>query len=265
MSIINKIRTGLNNYIELYLHRRQPVIVYTPGRVGSMSMIYALKKARVFAIKVERLENENWGSVRFCRNHIIKKNRSAKIVTLIRDPLEILISLFFSKAHRGHLPKAHNALLKNDLDGLQEAFVEELLNDYYLTEYVYWFENEFQPHTGIDIFNHTFNPSTGYEIVNHNTYPTLILRTDLTNETKEEHIKNFLGLEEFKLNNLNTKSKSQYGDIYKQFQSRLKLEPKWINKIYNSNYAQHFFLPEEIQKNKLQYLKIQQTISHLEK
>jgi hypothetical protein len=253
MSLLKKITTATHLYTHAYLFRTEPVLVYAPGRVGSISMIQALQSAGIFSIKVEWLDYKTRGTVRFCKKHIVDERKPAKVITLVRDPVEIVSSLFFSKASRGHLPLGHQAIQAYDLAQLQKAFETEMLNSELLPAHLYWYEQEFQPHLGVDVFSHPFDTEKKHGLIADDTYPTLILRTDLPDGDKEQQVKDFLKISNFSIERLNVKAARNKGDLYREFTSQLTVPKTWLDTIYSSPYAQHFFSQQEITDAKQRY------------
>lgn len=241
MELTEKIKKGFYAYTNLYLLNKKPTIVYTPGRVGSISMIYALRAAGVYSFKVEWLEKELRGSVHFVNKHIINQHKPAKIISLVRDPIEILISLYFSKLGRGHLSLDKTAVTQADQATLEQAFLDEIVHGPYFEQYLCWFESEFTPHLGVNVYAHPFDTDKGAVIIPHDTYPTLIMRSDLPNTEKEIQVKSFLDLPEIHIESVNIKAKRSNGDRYQSFKKQLKLSPEIIDQVYNLPYAKHFF------------------------
>jgi hypothetical protein len=255
MKYLQKFKTAISLSINHFILKKTPVLVYASGRVGSISMIHALKTVGIFTIKVEWLDFNTRGTVRFCKKHIVDKRKPAKVITLVRDPVEILSSLFFSKSCRGHLPLGYAAVQEKNVEKLHKAFETEILNGKHLLNHLHWFEQEFRPHLDIDVFAFYFNPAKKFGTITDKTYPTLILRTDLPDVDKETQVRNFLNINKFNIGRLNVKSDRKKGDLYEEFIAKLKISSDWLDTIYNSNYAQHFFSEEEIRSSKEKYSK----------
>ena len=253
IKMAQRIKTFVYLYFNLFLLRDTPVLVYAPGRTGSISMIYALQTAKVFSIKVEWLNYKTRGTVRFCKKFIVSPRKKAKVITLVRDPVEILSSLFFSKACRGHLKLGHDAVSARDLGGLLVAFEKEVLESKLFHDHLYWYEEEFEPNLKLNVFQTPFNASRKYGLIEDDVYPTLIMRTDLSDEEKVVQVNKFLNLNKFSLDRLNVKSSRKHGDLYAEFVSNLKLSDHWLDKIYNSSYSQHFFTETEIRTSRKKF------------
>lgn len=253
---MDKIRLSISYLYRVLFLRKKIVIVYTHGRVGSISILSSLREAGVPSIKVELVAEEKINSVKFARKHIFKRRKKAYIITLVRDPLEVLISYFFSKAGRGHIPAAQEALKQKDIKELKSIFLREVLESSPLNIHLNWFEDEFKKNTGVDVFLHDFNKKKKYSLIEDDTYPTLIMRSDLVNHKKEKIITNFLNLKKNQINigDLNRKSDRSHSVLYNDFIEGFNLSENYINKLYNSPYVIHFFTHKEIEDMKQRWI-----------
>src|SRR5690242_10407916 len=99
----HKVSLAVNNYWNLYGKQRMPIAVFCTGRVGSMAMFYTLEGYGFFTFKIEHLANEeqrsHFGNSEWFYKHVVQAGRSAKIISIARDPLALMISDFFNKLH----------------------------------------------------------------------------------------------------------------------------------------------------------------------
>lgn len=142
IDLAHKLNKGYYIYKKLYLTQREPIIVYAPEHVDSMAFIKNLQSACAYAFQVDSCENDLHRSARFCRKHIIDKNRAVKIITPVRDPLEIMISYFFGKTHRGWIPDS-KIERKKGLQKMREVFIAQCSRTPRLNMHLYWYENVF--------------------------------------------------------------------------------------------------------------------------
>lgn len=217
--------------------RETPVIVYSQGRVGSISMIKAIRRAGLLGYKVETFSGENLHSVKFCKRFVVDAGRPAKIVALVRDPIAILISLYFSKLK--HLPP----VVDDSIETLQNHFITHMLeDDKYRDQYLRWFITEFEPNLGFSVYDHPFDAEAKYTTIDHPRFPTLILRSAaLEDEKKSQLVSDFLGTTvTIKRTNMKTKD-----PLYVRFKDEVKLPERYVRDIYDLPYTQHFFTPQE--------------------
>ncbi len=248
------LKKGLYAYTKIYIKRESPVLVYAPGRVGSMGLLKNLRDVGIFSFKVESFKIERRGTTQFVKKHIINKKKPAHIISLVRDPVAIMGSYYFSKCSNGWIPDGSRALEKNDIKRLIDIFIEQVLKTERLNSHLYWFENEFYKYTGIDVFEHMFDTDNMFGIVEHELYPTLIIRTELDNTKKAEVINTFLGVKNVTITRENTRNKKDNADLYARFMSQLHIPLNLLEKIYSSPYSQHFFSDAERESLKAKWL-----------
>lgn len=240
------IMTGLGAYWNVRIMGTMPVIVYAAGRVGSVAMLNALRRAGVFSFKVEFFDHAASASSRFCNRYVLSSRRSVQLIVLVRDPGEVLCSLFFSKIVRGHVPAAASAFKEKDVSMLVEIFQTEVLQRDYMSTYLHWFETEFAPHLGFSIFEKPFDKGVKCARFREGRFDLLVLRTDVVDAEKEKHVKDFLDIDHFELKRENEKSASAEAALYNAFKDQLTMTPPVLDMVYTSTYAHHFFTDQEI-------------------
>jgi hypothetical protein len=240
---------GLYAYSGLYIQKRQPIIVLAPGRVGSMSLLSDLRAHDFFAFKVER-RVDGRGSAQFAISHILNQRRDAKIISIVRDPIEMLISYFYSKAARGSFKNALEALENSDIPRLQQIFITKVLNTERMTRHVHWFENEFHSLTGIDVYAYPFDTTQKCACFSSEPYDVLIFRTDLPDADKAGCVSKFLHTDSFKVSRGNKRETKPLSGTYKLFKDSLVVPTKILDTIYSAPYTQHFFSENEIREQK---------------
>jgi hypothetical protein len=263
---------------------KQPLVIYQMGRVGSTTILRSLQSLdldgslfHVHVLSHENIKNvekeyysENrkilrrsyWPETRhlymsyFLRKQLDKdlKGKRWKFVTLIRDPiarnisyyffsiglnkLDRLLPINFFEQRRSNSVKTRK-LAKRFLRRFHENSVEYKIP---LT----WFDFEFRPVLGIDVFSSEFPKSMGYQIYEGEFADVLLLKLESINETAAEAFAEFLGLQKFSLVTTNTARERQYYSTYKEFLKLADLPLGYIDKIYDSKYVQHFYSIEEI-------------------
>ncbi|MFT7644514.1 MAG: hypothetical protein ACI9BF_000163 [Candidatus Paceibacteria bacterium] len=246
MDFIQKIKKVVGAYFGLFVQKRELLIVLAPGRVGSIALNASLRAVGVFSFKLEFLEKDLTGAAFFLKNHIFKKNKPAKLITIIRDPVAMMLTYYMGKAYYGWLTEAQKALADGDLEKLKKHFISDVLTTDRLTSHLDWFTTDFQKLTNIDVYSYPFNTNKRWSIVENGLYPTLIFRTELDDEIKVNIIKNFLNIDTFTLSRANTADVKAYKDTYEKFKDYLTLPAELLNNIYSSTYCTHFFSAEEI-------------------
>lgn len=237
---------------------KTPVLIHTMGKVGSLSVYFSLKKHlpitpifHTHSLNKEEIKKDvsycfsngvypgSRSPVFLIHKHIINRQKPFKVITLFRDPIDRNISAFFDafKIYVGVSPE----LYIGDLENLTQLFFKHLPYKYPLQ----WYDDYMLKDTGINVYSHSFNPEIGWEIINNNNVKTLLINCYLNDAVKEDLIEEFCGISNFKLSNTNVRSEGNASVLYKDFKNYIKFPEHYLNEVYNSKYALHFFSEEE--------------------
>jgi hypothetical protein len=240
--------------------KKPPVIILTPGKVGSSSVYYTLKNAlkynNVFHIHfLSKIGIEN--SVNFHlksdRNSLpmhlliskllIKKLKNYKgdltIVSLVREPVSRSISNFFQNIdfYKDELEDSNLNINETKALSFIDASFEESLN--YLEN---WIDIELYKNLKIDIFKENYAIEDGYAIFKKNNIKLLIFRMEDLNANFKKGTQSFFNLEEgIKLDNFNVGDKKYYSDQYNLIKKKIKIKKDTLDKIFQSKYFSHFY------------------------
>jgi hypothetical protein len=247
--------------------KKPPIIILTPGKVGSSSVYNTLKeelkgKYNVFHIHkfsskqiVNSKEYHLKSDKKYLPEHLIiaeilEKKLTAykevlKIITITREPISRKVSDFFQNIE----------LRKQDVENLalkiDELKAKELLLDNFNTgvtsELEQWFSEEIKENLGIDVFARPFNSQTGYMINSNNRCNQLLLKMENLDKIFPVAIKEFLNLKQsMQLQNVNIGEQKHYSDSYKTIRNDIKLSTDTVDKIVHSKYFQHFYKDQEL-------------------
>lgn len=214
-----------------------------------MAVTKYLKEAGEFVFKVAS-DSESRGLSQFANRHILRRNRPAKVVTIIRDPMGQIVSAFFSKAQRGKYPEEQAALRNADLEKLHRLFRKRFFDSGKYKNYLFWFEEYFNKLLGFDVYKYGFNTQSKFDVIEHDTYPTLIMHMELSNEKKSELLKSFLNNQKITIGYSNTRAEKGDKDLYREFMSSVRLPKDIVDDIYDSQFVRHFFTKTERQQLK---------------
>jgi hypothetical protein len=247
--------------------KKPPVIILTPGKVGSSSVYSTLKeelkgKYNIFHIHkfsrkqiVNSKEYHIKSDKKYLPEHLIiaeileKKLTSykevLKIITITREPISRKVSDFFQNIELRKQDVEHVGLK------IDELKAKELLLDNFNTgvtsELEQWFSEEIKENLGIDVFVRPFNGKKGYMINHNNNYNHLLLKMENLDEIFPVAIKEFLNLNQtMQLQNVNIGEQKHYSDSYKIIRNEIKLSTDTIDKIVHSKYFQHFYKDQEL-------------------
>lgn len=276
---------GEDRFLQLraarHLRRRRSrglglLLIHTMGKVGSTTISASLKalgirrtmtmyqphflteEGRAFA---ERLATEGVGGW----DKLVKKERAGflrnrqlyaelqrmkaagervKVITMVRDPIATNVSGLF----HNHVwwPAGVKALCAEPsadcLAALQRYFLDRYPHDVPDT----WFDMETRPLYGVDVYAQPFDRERGYAIYRSDFADVLLLKLEKLNECAADALREFMGLNDFKLVESNTAEDKSYADLYKAFRRELALPEAYLDRMYGSRFARHFYTDAEL-------------------
>lgn len=244
-----KINRAFKVYNKMYLQRHTPILIYTPGRVGSTGLYMTLDTLGQFVIHVHTLDaqqihdKDQPGTTVWAYEHVIKAQKSAKIITLVRDPVALLISDFFNKLK--WLAGAKDAYNQLSVDELCELFRTRYFDDGRHQLKLRWYEDEFNSVLNVDVYGHPFDVERGVGSFRQGLYDVLILRTESEDTIKAQAVSEFLDIPLFEIQRVNEAEKRDYAEIYNAFKKQIILPKQHLDTIYDSRYALQFFTQAE--------------------
>lgn len=268
-----------STYLSVRLSRRPPVLVYQMGKVASSAVrnslllhgvgpvlhlhsFFPLRDCRVEEVELEDglrplLEREvaharrifaeasSWRRLRLryrekvyneeIHRLCIASGRPVRIITLVRDPAAANLSMFF-QVFEEYVGRPYAPHLFS-VDELAELFLERYDHSRPLT----WFDAEMRRSTGLDVYGWSFPRGVGWTTIRAKHVDLLILQCELSDQTKEEAISEFLGLEGFGMMRSNVGGEKIYADQYRQVKERIELPEDLLNLLYGSRYSTHFY------------------------
>jgi len=159
------------------------------------------------------------------------------VVTTVREPIAQAVSAFFhGSPRRGLLDDAPS------VDTLAELLVEEG----WIRAPLRWFDREFAPALGIDVFAHSFDPDAGFGVIETPTARVLLLRQENL-ATAPAALAGFLdGEAPVPVAARNQASAKEYGDRYGEFLRDVRVPDPVLDEVYGSRYARHFYADSEL-------------------
>ena len=252
------------------------LLVHTMGKVGSTTISASLRQqgirrqmlmfqphfisdeGRAFA---ERLATDGVGSWEqlakkersgFLRNRLLfaelarmrDTGERVKVITLVRDPVATNVSGLF----HNHLwwPAALKAQCAASSPDCLEALGHYFLNSYPHDVPETWFDMEVRALYGVDVYAQPFDPARGYAVYHSDTADVLLLKLEMLNQAAPAAVRDFLGLSAFELVESNTAEDKSYADLYKVFRRELRLPDAYLDRVYGSRFAHHFYSPAEL-------------------
>jgi len=174
---------------------------------------------------------------------ILKKDtdRSCKIITIVRDPIAIVISDLFQNPYF-----ADESLSQ---DGVNFSFdkvisyLERKLLDATTFSYIYeWFDRELKRIFDIDVFALPFPKEIGYAFYKKQNTEVLLIRLEDLSRNGPQIIQNFLNLKEpFEIKSSHVRSDLEEGELYSKVKRSIKLDLTLCRNIYSSDFVNHFY------------------------
>lgn len=253
---------GLN--FAYFVQRRTPVVVFSMERSGTVALFQSLIAHGAFAIATHYLDPARRapgfraGSARWASRHVIRPKRPARIITLVRNPVENMLSVF---ARRALAPDAELlGWVQDDADqqDVRVLFARRFLDARLYEHQLGWFDTEFRAALGVDVYQHRFDPAAGHARFKDGPFDILVLRTELDDARKSAAVSEFLGLPGFEMipaaavlsrqgvDHGRPGEQTAYGAAYRDLKQGLIIpEEHWKN-IVESRYARHFCTRQEL-------------------
>jgi hypothetical protein len=183
----------------------------------------------------------------FIRRLFFWSRRKTKIITVVREPHERNMSMYFQNLH-SWLVNAYTgypigrsgvkAVLgrSEGIDVLYQVYDQVFPKRYPLD----WFDFEFKRLTGIDVYNHPFDRVKGYSRITTKKYDVLIFRADSI-DGNIDVVNEFCTLNLNGLKNSNDGGKKWYSTVYKEFKLGYPLSESDALLYSESKYVKHFF------------------------
>ena len=240
--------------------KKPPIIIITPGKVGSSSVYETLKQNtdhHVFhihqlskqgiktAIEHHVMSDRKSKPLHLIVSKLLRKKLSSyngpvKIITIVREPISREISAFFQNTEM-HRKTIEDGNLEIDNDQAKHLLTSKLKSDI-CQELLDWFESEIKGNFEIDVFSKKIDASKKYSIYKHQNTHLLLLKMEDLNRAFPEAVQDFLDLESpMSLIQANIGSNKHYAASYKTLKEDIILEKATIETIVTSTYFKHFY------------------------
>ncbi|MCU1245806.1 MAG: hypothetical protein JWN02_1716 [Acidobacteria bacterium] len=237
------------------------------AKVGSTAVVDCLTRAHLPVFHVHRMDADHLRRLRDRRmalgwdvgpvpaydrlglllnERLLQAGRSAKIVTLVRDPIARNLSSYFE--HLDEIWHTVDASRVVPMDDLHRGFLERYPHDESLT----WFDEELLPVTSVHVYDHPF-PAAGHLRLEVGRLDLLILKSELPNETKRLALSAFLGTNLPFFSEANRTAEKSHGATYERFRRSLRLPPEYVDRMLDSRYCRHFYSADERKALRLKY------------
>jgi hypothetical protein len=242
-----------------------PTVVFSMGKTGSTAVARAVEDAigdrvfQIFRLDKERLEHAEQrylasrkhapvsGNIAFPgalhlweSEHLLRNPPSVTapwtVITTVREPIAQAVSAFFHGSTRRGVPGGAST----------EELTAELLDEHWERAPLRWFDREFAPALGIDVFAHAFDPVAGHAVIETPAARVLLLRQENL-DAAPAALAGFLGVEApVPVAARNQATAKEYAARYDDFLRAVRLPDPVLDRVYGSRYARHFYADSEL-------------------
>jgi len=260
-------------------HPNPPLLVYQMGKVGSSTAVATLNTVELDspiyhvhflspdlvrkyeAKRRSYLRTRKVGALQhiwqyqFIRKLLKDQDHKGKwrVISLVRDPVARNLGTFFEHIEvlsedgdcwnlKSWEYEFETRVCRDDQVRLIELFYEKCRHD---TPLVY-FDREFRDVLGFDVFESEFPVERGYQISRRDNADFLVIRLEDLNRCAAQAFSEFLGVDGFQLINRNVGGGKEYAEIYDRFKRIIKLPSDYLDRMYDSKFARHFYTEVEI-------------------
>jgi hypothetical protein len=255
-------------------HGRAPVIVvHQMARVGSVTVLRAIRRRlpradvyhthylhpRTIAEHRERftrihrdtgragLPREFLGARMLDQRLRRDANERWHVITLVRDPVARTVSAFFRHFTFNHpeLGRDFHAEPAN-ADRLIDLFLDPAEPEHEFT--LGWFDRELRDVLEIDVFASAFSHASGWARYDSARCRLLLLRLEELDQIGAGELSDFLDAPGLTLTAANRTENEPYFAAYRRFLERLQLPPSYLDRMYGSRLACHFYTEDELER-----------------
>lgn len=248
--------------------------VYQMGKVGSMSIVEELEHRGIGlpVIHSHMLTDFDRIADNACRQYPnpvdvlfeVKRGRMIRewmakaeedvrwnVISLTREPVGRNVSAFFQNIEQV-LPNIQGRLDIGDLhaDELHELF----LHIFNSNAPEHWFDAMMKPVFGVDVYEEPYSHERGFQIQETHQSRVMVIRMEDLSRSVEPAMREFLRVSDFRARRANTAEQKYYGHVVRLFKQRPL--PEWyVEKMYDTRYARHFYSDAEIGRLRKKWLK----------
>lgn len=249
----------MRQYLTKTMSKSPPLVpvVYTMGKVDSSSTSKAIQAAGLNCLDIHNMNHEkilgvaqdwiNKGKFpppNICvsmahRERLLVKKNKCLYVSLVRDPIARNLSAFFQNLHQ----MDDEIRDETDPDKLAAYFIKAYQHNLPLQ----WFDREYKTELGIDVFSWPFERAQKYTW--NKSANTILFRIDCPDEVKSQVLSDALG-RQITVGRLNVGANKGYNTIYGKIKDLVSFPADFLDRMYDSKFVRHFWLPDEIDEMK---------------
>lgn len=250
-----------------------PLVIYQMGKVGSSTVTESLKaldlKCPIYQVHflrpetIERFDNGRariWAVKNLRRELDNGPKEKWKLITLTREPIGRNISGFFYNLHY-HIENFDHRYEAGEIT--VSELLERFMRDFDHQLVLNWFDSEVNDVFGVNLYDRPFPVEKGWQILETPAADILLLKLEKLNDCAEEAVSTFLDISKFQLVQTNTSEQNTYRNAYRDFVTEAVLPASYVEEMYSSKYARHFYSEEELATLRKKWLKTRLVRSHV--
>lgn len=222
-------------------------VIYTMGKVGSMAIEAAIKRAGLPCHEIHTLDDAALMRMaksaieagRFPPRHVctamawkaeeLSRPDRCLYISPVREPIERNLSAYF-----------HN-LPANLATGEPSELLARFVAGYSHRVPVIWFDREFGAQLGIDVYSEPFDHAAKWSRVGN----VLLIRSDADDKTKSAVLSKALG-KKIEVRRSNVAANKRYADLYRRVLGIARFDGPFLDRMYETRFARHFWSEAEL-------------------
>jgi hypothetical protein len=190
-------------------------------------------------------------------------SRKWKLVTVFREPVARNVSVFFlaidvflrdfQQRHKDEGIDFQEKYRKGEIDN--PLFLKIFLEEFPHNEPIDWFNDEVNDVFGIDVLEHPFPIDQGYQIIRSGNVDMLLLKLEQLDVIHHKAFQEFLGVDIPGLRTTHVTELDPAKPMYADFVKNTSFPESYLNRMYTSEFAQHFYSENEISSFRNKWLK----------
>jgi hypothetical protein len=245
-----------------------PLVVFSMGKTGSTAIARALHDAtgdpvfQVFRLEPERLAQAErryraghprapfagahhlWES-----EYLLRKPPGARapwtVITTVREPVAQAVSAFFHGAGLRERLASHSSGPTGSGPSV-DALVDALVDERWTRPPVRWFDREFEPALGVDVYASSFDPAVGFGVIETPAARVLLLRQESFDAAPAVLARFLHRRDPVPVAARNQGAGRANGERYREFLATARLPERLLDEAYGSRYARHFYADSEL-------------------
>lgn len=246
------------------VHANEAILIYTMGKVGTNSIVQAIRRAGLPVYNGHTLNKEAlWQRIEMAKlrnrtpitdlraldflEHVEPHVKTIRMVTSVRESVGRNMSGFFQTLWRHGITPPYEGVRVEDLIKLFfEKFNHQRPDQ--------WFRQEFRKALSVDPFHFGFDPSIGFLRFRSGRFEILFVQIELGAARLSSLISEFLG-SEIIIGHTGKGQFKQYGSLYDEFKRKIVFPEEHLQGLMESRVMQSFYTEKQRQHVMRYYLK----------